>query len=110
MSELLAWFNPTRWIVLGALVAALMGGYALHRNGLINQGRAECQAEHAKAAEQAKEAQGKQNTEATKETVVTETLIEVRYRDRIKEVVRYEAPAGTRCPADAEFLRNYNAK
>ena len=110
MSELLAWFNLTRWIALGVLVAALTGGYALHRNSLINQGRAERKAEHDKAAEQAREAQGKQNTQATKETVVTETLIEVRYRDRIKEVVRYEAPTGTHCPADADFLRNYNAR
>jgi hypothetical protein len=110
MSNLLAWFNPTRWIALGVLVAALIGAYTWHRSSLVEQGRQECRDAFALQDKQAADKQGAQNTQATKEVVVTETLIEVRYKDRIKEVVRYEAPAGTSCIADPDFLRNFNAR
>lgn len=108
MSELLGWFNPTRWVALGVILLALgIGGY-LYREHLIGLGYAKCQDEHKRAAGQAASKQGGQNTAATKEVIKTETVIEYRYRDKIKEVIRYEPSPGTVCPADADFLRLYN--
>ena len=108
MSELLGWFNPTRWVALGVILAVLgLGGY-LYRGHLIGLGYAKCQAEHKLAAGQAATKQGGQNTTATKEVIKTETVIEYRYRDKIEEVTRYEPTPGTVCPADADFLRLYN--
>lgn len=108
MNELLGWFNPTRWAVLGVILAALgLGGY-LYREHLIGLGYAKCQDEHKRAAEQAKSKQGGQNTAATKEVIKTETVIEYRYRDKIKEVISYVPASGTFCPADDAFLRVFN--
>jgi hypothetical protein len=108
VKELLAWCNPTRWVMLGLVVSAISGAYLWHRNSLIAIGRAECEAAHKAAKDSAIAVQGEQNVEATKEIVVTETLIETKYKDRIKEVIRYVPTPGTVCPADPEFVRLFN--
>lgn len=102
MSDLLGWFTPGRWIALAVVLAALVGAYEWNSARLIAIGKEKCRSESVAK-------QVPLNDQATKEVVKTETLIEVRYRDRVKEVVKYEAPAGTSCIADPDFLRIYNA-
>lgn len=102
--------DPYRWLIGGALVAALVGGFLWYRHSLIEQGRAECEEAHRVAAEAAAKTQQGQNEQATKEVIVTETVTETKYRDRIKEVIRYVPQTGTVCPADADFLRLFNNK
>lgn len=41
----LSWLNPARWLILGALVAAVVGGITLWGNMKVKQGRNEIQAE-----------------------------------------------------------------
>lgn len=108
MTDLLAWFNPSRWIALAVIVSAIGAGYAWHRNSLINIGRAEVQAQWDRAKVEAQAKQVEQNTAATKEVIVTETVIETKYKDRIKEVIRYVPTPGTTCPADPDFVRLFN--
>lgn len=110
MKALLDWFNPTRWIALGVVVVAIVSGYLWHRNSLIEIGRAECEAAHKVAAAAAATVQAGQDTAATKEVIVTETITETKYKDRIKEVIRYVPTNGTVCPADPEFVRLFNGQ
>ena len=44
------------------------------------------------------------------DVIVTETITETKYKDRIKEVIRYVPTSGTVCPADPEFVRLFNAQ
>lgn len=108
-SDLLAWFNPTRWaiLVLSLIGLGLMAWAGIEM--LIGVGEKRVQAKWDKAKSEAIEIQGKQNTTATKEVIVTETITETKYRDRIKEVIRYVPKLGTTCPADDEFVRLFNA-
>lgn len=106
----LKFLDPYRWLIGGVLVVALVGGLLYYRHSLIAQGRAECEEAHRVAAEEAAKTQQGQNEQATKEVIVTETVTETKYRDRIKEVIRYVPQAGTVCPADADFLRLFNDK
>lgn len=103
-------FNPWRWVVALVCVAVVIGAFLWYRHSLIAQGRAECEEAHRVAAEEAAKTQQGQNEQATKEVIVTETVTETKYRDRIKEVIRYVPQAGTFCPADADFLRLFNNK
>jgi hypothetical protein len=102
--------NPTRWAIGLVCVAIVVGGFLYYRHTLIEQGRAECEEAHRIAAEAAAKTQQGQNEQATKEVIVTETVTETKYRDRIQEVIRYVPQAGTVCPADANFLRLFNDK
>ena len=96
----------------GALVA---GGWLWHgwqvdgvRDTAFKAGQAEVQARWDVASKQAIDAQSAQNNTATKEVIVTETVTQTQYRDRIKEVIRYVPRPDTTCPADPEFVRLFN--
>ena len=101
--------------LLAAGAALSTGAYLWHGrqvDGLHDEayaaGQAEVQARWDAAREQATDTQAGQNTEATKEVIVTETVTQTQYRDRIKEVIRYVPKPDTVCPADPEFVRLFN--
>ena len=102
-----------RPVMLGGLalyfVASIGCAFASSIEMLIGVGEKRVQAKWDKAKSEAIEIQGEQNTTATKEVIVTETITETKYRDRIKEVIRYVPKPGTTCPADDEFVRLFNA-
>jgi hypothetical protein len=102
--------NPYRWVAALVCIAVVVGAFFWYRHSLIEQGRAECEEAHRVAAEAAGKTQQGQNEQATKEVIVTETVTETKYRDRIQEVIRYVPQAGTVCPADSDFLRLFNDK
>ena len=108
MEKLLAWFNPTNLIALAVALCALIGMGWWGVSTLIGIGEDRATAVCAATRAVAVKAQGTVNEAAVKEHIVTETIVEVQYRDDIKEVIRYAPPADTACPADADFLRNYN--
>lgn len=109
MNNLLAWFSPTRWAVLGVLLLTLSGFFFWYRGELIQNGRDEVRTQWAEAIEKAKEAQAAANTVATAAAVKTITLQKLVYVDRIKEVNKYVPAPNTVCPADDDFVRLYNA-
>lgn len=67
------------------------------------------QAEWDAARDSAIEKQASQNEAATSEALQVKTEVEIQYRDRIQKVIEYVPQPGTSCPADADFLRRYNA-
>jgi hypothetical protein len=99
-----------KWFQRGALVLALIAAFLWYRNSLIQEGRAECQEAQRVVAAEAEKIQQGQNEQATKEVIVTETVTQTKYRDRIQEVIRYVPQAGSVCPADPDFLRLFNDK
>jgi hypothetical protein len=91
------------------------GGWLWHgwqvdgvRDTAFKAGQAEVQARWDVASKRAIDAQSDQNSTATKEVIVTETVTQTKYRDRIKEVIRYVPKPDTTCPADPEFVRLFN--
>lgn len=72
-------------------------------------GQAQVQTRWDKAVEDAKNAQAQQNEAATKTVIQEVEVVRTVYRDRIKEVNTYVPIPGTNCPADADFLRQFNA-
>jgi hypothetical protein len=102
--------NPYKWAAALVCVAVVVGGFLYYRHSLIAQGRAECQEAQRVAAAEAEKIQKGQNEQATKEVIVTETVTQTKYRDRIQEVIRYVPQAGSVCPADPDFLRLFNDK
>ncbi len=108
MGRLLDLMSPTRWALAGAVLLALIGAlWGIHAAG-VSTGRAEVQAQWDRAKVEAQAKQAEQNTAATKEVIVTETVIETKYKDRIKEVIKYVPTPGTTCPADPDFVRMFN--
>ena len=107
-SDLLAWFNPTRWAIFACSLIGLGLMAWAGVEMLIGVGEKRVHAKWDLAKSEAIEVQGGQNTAATKEVIVTETITETKYRDRIKEVIRYAPKPGTVCPADPEFVRLFN--
>lgn len=112
--------SPTRWAILAASVAVLLamvgGAFWWHagkvdavRDAAFKDGQALTQAKWDRAVEDAKEAQAQQNEQATDQFTTEREVVRVVYRDRIKEIKTYVPSHGTDCPADAGFLRNYNA-
>lgn len=99
-------------VVPGWIWALILSGviaYGAVRSPQIREeGREEIRAQHRIDIAVAKDKQAGQNDSATKETIVTETVIETQYRDRIKEVIRYVPTPGTVCPADPDFVRLFN--
>ncbi len=100
-------------LVAGAALST--GAYLWHGwrvDGLHDEafaaGQAEVQARWDAAKKAAISTQAGQNTAATKEVIVTETVTQTQYRDRIKEVIRYVPKPDTVCPADPEFVRLFN--
>lgn len=113
MKDFLALMNPTRWAILGGVVAvllALAGGIAVkvHSAG-VETGRNEVQAKWDKAVADANVKQADQSAEATDRYVEEREVVRVVYRDRIKEIKTYVPSPGTSCPADSGFLQRYNA-
>lgn len=115
MSKLMAWFSPTRWAILGAVVLALGGCIAWGVHTLKEAGRDEIRAEWAAANEQAVAAQGKQNQWSKTEHATNTGAAQVVYKTKIQRVVEYVASnqnAGSAwhvvCPADAQFIGLYN--
>jgi hypothetical protein len=109
VTALLALMNPTRWAVLGAVLLALLAAlWGLHRHGY-NAGADAVFAEWARAKAQA-QADQDARTEQAEKTLIEETeVIRYVYRDRFKEVTQYVPIPGTTCPADADFVRLFNA-
>lgn len=79
------------------------------RDAAFKAGQAEVQGRWDKAVSEAKDAQAEQNEQATDQFTTEREVVRVVYRDRIKEIKTYVPSPGTDCPADAGFLRNYNA-
>ena len=109
MKDFLALMNPTRWAIAGAvllaLIAALIG---IHAAGAAS-GRAEVRAEWEKAKAEAQANQDAKTDRAEQVLVQEVEVVRTVYRDRIKEVNVYVPTPGTTCPADAEFVRLFNA-
>jgi hypothetical protein len=110
MNNILAWFNPTRWAILGAVVLALGCGITWGVHAIKDAGRAEVRAEWDAANEQAVAAQAKQNQDATVEHATETGAANVIYQTKIKKVIEYvQKNNGTVvCPADAEFIGLFN--
>ena len=79
------------------------------RDAAFKDGQALTQAKWDQAVEDAKEAQAQQNEQATDQFTTEVEVVKTVYVDRIKEIKTYVPSPGTDCPADAGFLRNYNA-
>lgn len=79
------------------------------RDAAFKAGQADVQGRWDKAVSEAKDAQAEQNEQATDQFTTEREVVRVVYRDRIKEIKTYVPNPGTDCPADAGFLRNYNA-
>lgn len=108
MNAIIKLLDPYRWLIGGLLAFAVSAGVLWWRSSLIADGRALCEEEHRIALAKAQKAQGEENTVATKEVIKVETLIETKYRDKIKEVIKYVPSPATPCIADADFLRQFN--
>lgn len=103
------------WVALAG--AAAMGGAILvhsskveaHYAAAFKAGQDEVQARWDRAVSEAVAAQSVQNEQATEQFITEREVVRVIYRDRIKEIKTYVPKPGTSCPADAGFLRSYNA-
>jgi type VI protein secretion system component VasK len=101
--------NPTRWAVVGVVLLALIGAlWGIYEAGQAS-GRAEVTAAWDKAKAQAQAAQDAKTDKAAEVLVQEVEVVRTLYRDRIKEVTTYVPTPGTSCPADAEFVRLFNA-
>ena len=109
IKDLLSLMSPARWAIAGAVLLALLAAlWGIHRHGY-SAGAAAVRAEwdQAKATAQATQ---DAKTEQAAETLVQEVeVIRTVYRDRTKEVIKYVPSPATVCPADADFVRLYNA-
>ena len=115
MSAALAWLGrgvvTVAGLVPGWLWALIVAGALAHGQVLTWQRDAargevtELQALHRAAAE----LQAEQDAAAAETLVHEVEVIKYVYRDREKEVISYVPNPGTACPADADFVRRYNA-
>jgi hypothetical protein len=110
MSNIWAWFNPTRWAMLGAVVLAIGGGVAWGVHALKQSGRDEVRAEWDAANAQAKAAQEKLNQDAMVEHAAEAGAATVVYKTQIKKVIEYvqKNNGAVVCPADSEFIGLFN--
>jgi len=105
------------WLAALAVVAAAIWGVLSWHEGKVTAaherdlaaGRAEVQERWDKAVDDAKTAQADANTKATDQVATEVEVIRTVYRDRIKEVIKYVPSPDTDCPADADFVRMFNA-
>ena len=100
---------PYKWLAMAVVVLAVVAGLLWYRASLINDGRAQVQAQWDDAIERARLLQAAANASATTEYVRAAQTAQTVYRDRIKEVIKYVPNPNTSCPADLEFERLYNA-
>ena len=109
MGRLIDWIAPYKWLAMAAAVLTVVAGLLWYRASLINDGRAQVQAQWDDAIERARLLQAAANATATTEYVQAAQTAQTVYRDRIKEVIKYVPIENTSCPVDPEFERLYNA-
>jgi type VI protein secretion system component VasK len=109
MKNILAFMNPTRWAIAGAVLLALIAAlWGIYEAGQAS-GRAEVTAAWDKAKAEAQAAQDAKTDKAAEVLVQEVEVVRTVYRDRIKEVKTYVPTPGTACPADPQFVRLFNA-
>lgn len=79
------------------------------RDEAFRAGQAEVNERWARARTDAATRQERQNEQATDQFTTEVEVVKTVYVDRIKEIKTYVPNPGTSCPADAGFLRRYNA-
>lgn len=110
MGRLLDLMSPTRWALAGAVLLALIGAlWGIHAAG-VSTGRAEVRAEWDKSRAAAQDKQDAKTEQADRVLIQEVEVVRTVYRDRIKKVTTYVPTPGTSCPADADFVRLYNAE